>query len=384
MTLLLNFSTPILFLVISLVSVPAVSAKKTEKVNDKEMAIKAWEVIENSAKNGDAYLKEQAAVILGYVDEPKAKDLLRSLLQNKDDFVKIQAAGSLGRLGDSSGGHVLRDILLTQTDPNMPKNINLPPAVVKLQAMARAKIRSQAAYALGRLGDKNTVAALQETKKDEDGRVRDASGAAMARLGDRAELAIFMGALKDKDSRVRVAAAEALAEIAAPESSTQLLELLEDAVEEVRVAGALALRNLAVESGQARNNLIQNGSFLVRALSDPSALVRQNAAKTLGMMGYAGARDSLKSASRDPNGYVSIAACAALGQLGEEKEALEILQAALNSDDGDARMESARALFFVPGKDSVYILSALADDKDSKVKLAAAGSLYRKLKSKQQ
>ncbi len=102
---------------------------------------------------------EYTAFILGWIADDKAVDPLRKMLKGKDSFKRAAAKA----LGNMEAEKAIPDIIALLDDPN-------------------ERVRQDAAYSLGILGDKSAIPALQKAEKDKDELVRFFAKEAIERI----------------------------------------------------------------------------------------------------------------------------------------------------------------------------------------------------------
>jgi HEAT repeat protein len=177
-------------------------------------------------------------------------------------------------------------------------------------------------------------------------------------MGQRAAPAVtqLAKALQHDDPALRTLAARALGKIGADAKSTvpQLEQALDDKVAVVRIEAALATWFI---TNQAKNVLV-----LVKALSDESASVRENACQALAVMKSA-AKDAVEPVAKlldDKD--LRIRAIMTLGAIGPPAERmLPQLKRLMQVKDGDTQLWSAFAVWQIAGdvKDSMKVLEIL-------------------------
>ena len=111
---------------------------------------------------------------------------------------------------------------------------------------------------------------------------------------------------------------------------------------------------------------------LVERLQDPSAEIRQTAARALGNLHIREASEPLAAALRDEVLRVRLEAVASLGKIGDPR-GLEPLAAVLN--DSELRAPAIWALGAIGDRRAVPLLKPLVDDPDSAVRLIARRAL---------
>jgi HEAT repeat protein len=195
-------------------------------------------------KDKDENVREQAAEALGEIRDATGVPALIDALKDKDENVREQVARALGNIGDAAA----------------------VPALIEALKNADEHVRMYAASALGKFGDATAVPALMEALKDENRIVRGLTTEALEQIGDVAAVPALIKALKDKD--VRKQAANALGKIgdsqtlprkilaASPFSAQQKIEVL-DALRQVLGyrfpdTSALCQMVLAEEDSDAR------------------------------------------------------------------------------------------------------------------------------------
>lgn len=196
-------------------------------------------------------------------------------------------------------------------------------------------LRTNAATALGRIGDPRAVPALSRALGDPSALVRQAAAQALGRIGTPEAAFALLRALSDPDLRVRVQAVRALGRTGQPMAAEPLVELLKQTAET-----APELRQELIEA------LARLGGFavdpLLRAVQVRRPAVRQAAAEALGRLGDPRAVPTLVKMLSDPNSQSVAAAAYALGRLGEP--AITPLLERLDHPDSRVRRAAALAL----------------------------------------
>jgi HEAT repeat protein len=348
------------------VAILVVSLSYAELAN-KKILKKAWSVVRESLTNEDSQIREMVVQGLEYIDDPQTINALKSSLEDQSEYVQIWSARSLAKKGDFSGKNTLLSIVKSQPSKSSTATGPLA-ALARMQALARGRVRGEAATILGLFtNDPEVKTVLKGLKVDSDGRVRDGAAVALSLLGDKSEAVVFASALKDEDKGIRLAAAEALAAIKSPATESALLGVLFDPDEGVRSASARALGGIKSTEAVAS---------LKKLTEDPSGKGKESAVWALGEIGSPQAESSLRSALNDPNIYVTITAAEALGKIGNNS-GLGVLEGALNSNDIDARTKAASALYAISDRKTEALASKTLDDGNVKVRLGAALSLFR-------
>jgi HEAT repeat protein len=191
-------------------------------------------------------------------------------LADKEPFVRWQAGRTLASLGSRAALDVL------------------------LQALRTPPVARQAAAAdsLGTLGDRGAVSALQEAARSQHVGLRASAIEALGRLGGDDAAPLYLEKLRDEAAGVRRAAAWALGELRDSSATDSLVVRLGDAQEHV-----LVRRTAAWALGRVVPDSIAVAQ-LVKALEDPDAQVRWNAAQALGRAGASAVDERVLDALR--------------------------------------------------------------------------------------
>jgi len=235
-----------------------------------------------------------------------------------------------------------------------------------------AKVRRDAARALGRIGDARAVEPLINALKDGVVDVREAAAQALDALKwkpDKGEAGIAYWIQKgknDKDRTTRQSAINALGQIGEPAVRPLIAELESGSwTRSSNAAAALGLigdpravepliATLAVHGKS--NSVVHNAAVealgqigdaravepLIAALRDETSKVHETVIKALGKIG-APAVDPLIAVLKDGSPIVRAAAAKGLGQTGDPR-AVEPLNAALSDNDWYPRQKAAEAL----------------------------------------
>jgi HEAT repeat protein len=177
-----------------------------------------------------------------------------------------------------------------------------PPNVEKLEAKRDIKglgkalsykknrgVRSQAVYALLRIGNRQAVEPLIAALKDEDGGIRFVAAEALGKIGDARAVEPLIVALKDENEPVRYFSAEALGKIRDPRAVRPLIAALNDKSETVHRLASVALDKIGASGLEP----------LIAALKDENLAVRGYAARALGKIGDARAVQPLIAALKN-------------------------------------------------------------------------------------
>lgn len=143
-------------------------------------------------------------------------------------------------------------------------------------------VSSQAAEALGNIGDKQAVEPLIKALSNEDKIIRESAATALGKIKDTRAVQPLLTTLKDKVPKVRNAAQTALAEIA--KTDAKVLKSLMPGLKKIN----LPLRGVFVKIGTPAVEP------LIKGLKDSNPVMRINAAAALGGIGDRKAIEPLK------------------------------------------------------------------------------------------
>ena len=202
------------------------------------------------------------------------------------------------------------------------------PRLIQLLKDPSPDIRRTAALSLGKIGDTNSIPALQKSLgRDVDAQVREYSAWALGQMGDQLSKNAIVGlltALGDTDSVVKQAASSAFGNIGSQERVIPLLnELFSISGPDTRWAVVHVLREMDTPSAYP---------LYLTALQDPQPRIRQMAVSGLGELGDHHAvpliRDRL---FKDEDEGVRSEAAFRLGKLGGQAD-ISALQKAIKNE----------------------------------------------------
>jgi len=294
--------------------------------------------------NENPQIRGTCARILGDKGDRTALPNLLGAVDEEDENVRYEIISSIGDFRDKDSLEILIKVLLN--DPC-------------------AKIRAEAAYALGETGNKESLWSLIEATGDKDEKVREWTAYSLGKLKDKTatgKLILLME--EDPCEKVRSNAAWALGTIEDIEATEPLIKAMKnDPFPQVRANAAYALGIIgevwAVDpliitleedkDGQVRANAahslgqLQNyraiGSLLKALEKDEDPLVRQQAAYALGWIDDREAVEGLKKALKDPVAEVRAWVAYSLGELGD-KNTLDLLQEALAVEEDETAQKN--------------------------------------------
>ena len=324
-------------------------------------------------------LREDAVEALAKVGSAGAIDGVIASLQDDEESVRMKAITALGQVG----GDQAEEALLAYAQDKKETAYLRGKATEALMEIAgdRTMQALPTLFSLGAISDDSRAAAvaffgkireeravdalLARVKDDQDVRnVRSNAAYALARIGDARAGAGLRALLMDADFLTREYAAQALGTMSADTAGEALLAALDDNAGPVRARAAAALGT--IRYGKAADKLIA-------CLQDEQALVRSAAASALGLIRDGRAANGLQMALRDDEPGVRAAAAGALATLRNE-EAVDGLMACLQDQSVHVRERAASALRQIGGNTAVNGLLALLRDQHAleEVRLQAA------------
>jgi len=218
---------------------------------------------------------DDAARALGWIGDTRATVVLRRALSSPGGRLRAAAAEAVGRLARSG-----------RPDPEAV------PALIALLESKSDDVRSAAAFALGRIGDRRALDPLLKAARDRDELVCARALEALGLLGDGKALDALVKATGDRRVRVRSAAVEALGRIDGQRSVEALVLLMDSDKHDCRKAAVRALG----ERGALR-------PLIDRVLNRHS--VWKAAAESLEKIGGPKVLDAMAEAARLDQGDVS-------------------------------------------------------------------------------
>jgi cyclophilin family peptidyl-prolyl cis-trans isomerase/HEAT repeat protein len=286
------------------------------------------EIFHNHLDAGHPELRRRAVLAAGRVGDRRALEPLIHALSDADSAVRSEAAFALGQIGDSSA-HIVAAL-----------------AVRALDAREETTVRAEALAALGKLRtveSRITIEAILE---------RAVAGAESTPLSLTREalLAIWrfrrvagmtdpiVQLSRSADRELRWRATYALMRLGDPATMRALLERSDDPDPLVRALAMRGLRPEPIDSAGQRPAAI---SALAEAARDPHPHVRINALRALASYQLPEQTSTLVRALRDPDGNVALAAAEALGANGDPAAATALEPIARDSGYGGALRAAA-------------------------------------------
>jgi HEAT repeat protein len=298
-----------------------------------------------------------------------------------DDHVALTKLDDLGLLDPiaravlaaigSAGDHELaRDAALERLAAAGDKEArrSLEAAATGGRALMPAAISAD--ISLARIGDQKALARLGERLLSPQLREKAELADGLTAAGDAKSAYIFIALLKDPDPGARAVAARALATIGSREAIAPLRQAFATEDGPGRMPFAAALKSLGSEAAD---------DMIARMAKSPAADVRMLAAEAYAAAKVPGWADLVRPFLKDSNTATRLRAAELLIEVEPNARAL-VAQGALDPNPAD-REEAARILERKPPY-QVSLLRRLLEDRDSFVRVFAAGAIVKAARAK--
>lgn len=253
--------------------------------------------LRESLRSEHALVRFAACTALGELKDCGSAELIRPLLADPSPRVRLAAAFALVRCGEISEAALLVETLNGHPDENL---------------------RADAAYLIGRIGEKKALKRLRlAARRERSGRVLMHIYTAMATLGDENGLDRLMEAAVSGDIVARLVALQSLAELGRPRSHDALRVRFaqEGDYVQTRLIAARGLGRLGDASGY---ELAMRSLDYTDADPNEQMRVRSLAALALGAIGDERALPRLAElARRETDERVQVAACLAICEIAQ-------------------------------------------------------------------
>ena len=284
---------------------PRVSARSVEALAQFDFE-QVEQPINHALQHGNKYIQENVAKVLAMLRDSRAIELLIRLLEAEENTVRAAAAEALGNMAD-----------VRAVDP-----------LIRALDNDDWRTREKVAEALGKLADKRAVDPLIRSLEDHRSTFGAGKAAeALGILGDERAVEPLIRSL-DRGGFGVAKAVLALGQLADSRAVDPLVALARGGSK----VAAEALRNFDFRDA---------GTPLVEALKHSDPQVRENAAKSLGILGNPQAVTPLIQALGDRLRQVREAAAHALGELGDAS-AIERLRDVATKDRSRAVKQAAK------------------------------------------
>jgi HEAT repeat protein len=244
---------------------PDVTSKQTvDDLTTGNLDTRATQIIQQALASSEPQVRANAIEIVSTLPISRARNFMpevRRLL--KDEFVPVRF-GAAVVVGDTGYSPAKSDVTQLLKDEDYNVRLAASYAISKLNHGAPAEqfrtamsgtnqqVRSNAAFLLGRIGDRNALPLLYQAIKDEfsDDRVRLNSIEAIARLGDERIYQKLWALLISAYADDRVCGIRAMGALGSTQARDAILTMLKDDLPEVRLVAAEQLGMLGDAAGE--------------------------------------------------------------------------------------------------------------------------------------
>ncbi len=283
-----------------------------------ELGAPAVEPLVTTLKDGDLDVRRAAAEALERLGEPVLEPLVTAF-KNGNGHSPCACAEVLERLGDLAVDPLI--VALADDNPDVRQRATrLLGQVWDLTEVSQLgsddwKLRIEACWALGRLGDTRAVVPVAAVLKDNHPIAKRAAVKALGQLADARAAEPLIAALKESNPQVRSGAAEALGRLGDVQAVEPLIEAFNDSDKSVRRAAAEALERLGEPAIEP----------LIAALNDSREVVQRRAAQVLANLADVRTVEPFRAALKKGDGIVRWEAVRALTRIGT-RDALAALE----------------------------------------------------------
>ena len=301
-----------------------ISPQATRIDEDRALEERALSLLRRAAKSEDGLVRSNALEALVKLGDEEDLPLLREAVVSEAPLVRYAGCVALGVARDKKSLRALERVMDADSDPRV--RLAAAFAVVRCGRLDAAqflvdtlndhpdeKMRSDAAYLIGELGDPKAarrlaIAAWRET----EGEVTLQIEAAQAKLGDRAKREKLIQYALKGDAVTVLLALQSLAEIAEPAAEQALAYRLTNRADYLQ-SQLLAARGLG-EIGSDKGYELAMKSLSYSAKDENETMqVRSNAALALGAIGKRAALAALRNAAENErDARTQVAACYAI------------------------------------------------------------------------
>ncbi len=254
-------------------------------------------IVRQGLADDDPRVRTNAVEVVASTRQAELMGTVRLLLA--DEYVPVRFAAAVA-VGDTRYAPARSAVAQLLTDADEDENV-----------------RIAAAYAMARMGD-GGLGLLRKAVQSSDQKVRANAAFLLGKSGDRSAAGLLYQAMRDEDSdgKVRLNAAEAVARLGDERILQKLWAMLISAYADDRASGVRAMGALGT---------VQARDALITILDDDILEVRLMAAEQLGMLGETTGEQEVievftkkltKGPEKEAGGRVSMLAALAIGEIG--------------------------------------------------------------------
>ena len=332
---------------------------------------RALEALISHAWSNKSEVRISAILVLGLMKDERAYGPLLEISQEENFaedvkkafvFIGRDAPESLLKLFET--GSLYQKRFICEVAGRIASPVYYP-AFEKLLQDEDGHIRSIAAIALSKIGDRKAVDSIKPLLTDPYEDVQEAAVEALSYLGPWLPVNELTDLLHDQNPVLRKNAALLLGKIGAREAIHALGFALKDGNVDVRKACVEAFSLLKTEDSV---------SFLVLALADEEPFIRVSAAISLGRIGGKGVFEALSLLLSDSDDSVRVAVSKAFGML-KDKRAVKPLISLLSDKNGFVVTTTIESLSRIGGEEAKSALVGMLSSEDVEVKRTAITAL---------
>ncbi|RZN62915.1 HEAT repeat domain-containing protein [Methanonatronarchaeum sp. AMET6-2] len=290
-------------------------------------------------------------------------------LESDNTYVKMDAALALGRIEDKRAVKPLIGVL---DDPDKD-------------------VRKNAAISLGAIGEEEAIQPLSKLLEDNEPEVRREAVNSLGQIGGEEVKPLLIKAVEDKNEAVREQAILGLSDYLGEEVMKTIVGGLSDEEDTVREAAAFSLMDFLSKIPEKRSHEIRRKisnrlenydsnldlkKILVAAEDGKRLSIRRNAIWLLGQVGDKEIVDKLISFIREDDPQIQRIATLSLINIGEES--VNQLIDALSSEDKNVRKMAVYALGEIGSRKAIDRVKELMEDDSEEVRVFASKA-YSKL-----
>jgi HEAT repeat protein len=332
----------------------------------------------------------------------RALEALISHAWSNNPEVRISSILILGLMKDERAYGPLLDI---SQEENFSEDVkrafvfigrDMPESLLKLFETESLYQKRFICEVAGRIASPVYYSAFEKLLHDEDGHLRSIAAVALSKIGDRKAVDSIKRLLTDEYEDVQEAAVEALSYLGSWLSVNELMDLLHDQKPVLRKNAALLLGKIgAREAIHALGFALKDGNvdvrkacveafsllktedsvnFLILALTDEEPFIRVSAAISLGRIGGKGVFEALSLLLSDSDDSVRVAVSKAFGML-EDRRAVKPLIDLLSDKNGFVVTTTIESLSRIGGEEARSALVGMLSSGDMEVRRTAITAL---------
>jgi HEAT repeat protein len=308
---------------------PTVTSKQTvDDLTTGNLDMQATRIIKEALASSEPQIRANAIEMAAAIPISRARNFMPEVRQLlKDEFVPVRFGAAVA-VGDTGYSPAKSDVKQLLKDQDYNVRLAATYAISKLTRGAPAEqlrtamsgtnqqVRANAAFLLGRIGDRTALPLLYQAIRDEasDDRVRLNSIEAIARLGDERIYQKLWAILISAYADDRVCGVRAMGALGNAQARDAILTMLKDDLAEVRLVAAEQLGMLGDKTGETV--VLDALTRDVAAATDPEGRARIHtlAALAIGQIRTPPLKKFLPELLKNESEFVRLAAAKAVFQ----------------------------------------------------------------------